>query len=82
MSAQQPPPPSLTSSEDTLKAAPKSSLTNSDNSRPRDARTVSVVTHEEVFSEPDDAGQDHDEGSDGAETQEVENDGSNILLWR
>lgn len=81
MNAQQPSSPSLASSEDTLKA-PKSSMTDSENGPARDSRTVSVVTHEEVFSEPDDAGQDHDEGSDGAETQEVENDGSEILFQR
>jgi hypothetical protein len=76
MTAQQPPSSSLASSEDTLKAPSKSSMTDSEKGASRDPRTVSVVTHEEVFSEPDDVGQDHDEGSDGVETQEGENDGS------
>ena len=66
----------LASSEETAKTSRVVMVDTSENTSAHDPnRTASVITHDEVFSEPDDAGQEHDEGSDNPTPSDEDNDG-------
>lgn len=65
------------SSEDAVNTISKLEMTtDTENDSIQDPNTtVSAVTHDEVFSEPDDAGHEHDDDSDVPATLDEENDG-------